>query len=86
VLHGAEEACRKQGIVLSSIAVRPADGLIDQIPLHAPTALSAPASSSLRCWAPCATGKPLVLIDMQLRGYSSVNPDNMMGGYLATNT
>jgi DNA-binding LacI/PurR family transcriptional regulator len=31
-----------------------------------------------------ATGKPLVLIDMKLRGYSSVNPDNFMGGYLAT--
>jgi DNA-binding LacI/PurR family transcriptional regulator len=31
-----------------------------------------------------ASGKPLVLIDMKLRGYSSVNPDNMMGGYLAT--
>jgi DNA-binding LacI/PurR family transcriptional regulator len=30
------------------------------------------------------SGKPLVLIDMKLRGYSSVNPDNHMGGYLAT--
>ena len=28
--------------------------------------------------------EPLVLIDMKLRGYSSVNPDNHMGGYLAT--
>jgi DNA-binding LacI/PurR family transcriptional regulator len=31
-----------------------------------------------------ATGKPLVLIDMKMQGYSSVNPDNLMGGYLAT--
>jgi DNA-binding LacI/PurR family transcriptional regulator len=26
----------------------------------------------------------MVLIDMKMRGYSSVNPDNLMGGYLAT--
>lgn len=85
VLHGAEEACRKQGIVLSSLAVRPADGLIDQIPLHATDGIvCAGFFEPEMLGALRATGKPLVLIDMQLRGYSSVNPDNMMGGYLAT--
>jgi DNA-binding LacI/PurR family transcriptional regulator len=85
VLHGAEEACRKQGIVLSFMAVGPADGLIDQIRMHAPDGIvcagffEPETLSALR-----STGKQLVLIDMQLRGYSSVNPDNMMGGYLAT--
>jgi len=85
VLHGAEEACRKQGIVLSFMAVGPADGLIDQIRMHAPDGIVCAGFfepeilSALR-----STGKQLVLIDMQLRGYSSVNPDNMMGGYLAT--
>jgi DNA-binding LacI/PurR family transcriptional regulator len=49
VLHGAEEACRKLGIVLSFMAM----------------------------------GKPMALIDMRLRGYSSVNPENMLGGFLA---
>src|SRR4051812_50112406 len=34
VLHGAEEACRKQGIVLSFMAVGPAGGLIGQNRLH----------------------------------------------------
>jgi DNA-binding LacI/PurR family transcriptional regulator len=85
VLHGAEEACRKQGIVLSFMAVGPADGLIDQIRMHAPDGIvcagffEPETLSALR-----STGKQLVLIDMKLRGYSSVNPDNMMGGYLAT--
>jgi DNA-binding LacI/PurR family transcriptional regulator len=31
-----------------------------------------------------ATGKPLVLVDMRLPGYASVNPDHRTGGYLAT--
>ncbi|GGY78445.1 LacI family DNA-binding transcriptional regulator [Pseudoduganella plicata] len=85
VLHGAEEACRKQGIVLSFMAVGPADGLADQLRIHAPDAIVCAGFfepellTALR-----GTGKPIVLIDMKLRGYSSVNPDNMMGGYLAT--
>lgn len=85
VLHGAEEACRKQGIVLSFMAVSPADGVAEQLRMHAPDALVCAGFfepellDALR-----ASGKPLVLIDMKLRGYSSVNPDNFMGGYLAT--
>lgn len=85
VLHGAEEACRKQGIVLSFMALGPADGLIGQIRMHAPDGIvcagffEPETLNALR-----STGKHLVLIDMKLRGYSSVNPDNMMGGYLAT--
>jgi DNA-binding LacI/PurR family transcriptional regulator len=85
VLHGAEEACRKQGLVLSFMAVGPADGVTEQLRMHAPDGIVCAGFfepellNALR-----ATGKPLVLIDMKLRGYSSVNPDNMMGGYLAT--
>lgn len=85
VLHGAEEACRKQGIVLSFMAVGPADGVTEQLRMHAPDAIVCAGFfepellNALR-----ATGKPLVLIDMKLRGYSSVNPANMMGGYIAT--
>ena len=85
VLHGAEEACRKQGIVLSFMAVGPADGLIDQIRMHAPDGIVCAGFFEPETLAALrATGKQLVLIDMKLRGYSSVNPDNMMGGYLAT--
>ena len=85
VLHGAEEACRTQGIVLSFMAVGPADGVTEQLRMHAPDAIvCAGFFEPELLGALRATGKPLVLIDMKMRGYSSVNPDNMMGGYLAT--
>ncbi|QJD99771.1 LacI family transcriptional regulator [Massilia forsythiae] len=85
VLHGAEEACRKQGIVLSFMAVGPADGVNDQLRMHAPDAIVCAGFFEPELLAALrASGKPLVLIDMKLRGYSSVNPDNHMGGYLAT--
>lgn len=85
VLHGAEEACRKQGIVLSFMAVGPADGVTEQLRMHAPDAMvCAGFFEPELLGALRATGKPLVLIDMKMRGYSSVNPDNLMGGYLGT--
>jgi len=85
VLHGAEEACRKQGIVLSFLAVGPADGLNEQLRMHAPDAIVCAGFFEPELLAALrASGKPIVLIDMKLRGYSSVNPDNHMGGQLAT--
>jgi DNA-binding LacI/PurR family transcriptional regulator len=85
VLHGAEEACRKHGIVLSFMAIGPADGLLDHMRLHMPDGIvCAGFIEPETLGALRATGKQLVLIDMKLRGYSSVNPDNFMGGYLAT--
>ena len=45
VLHGAEEACRKQGIVLSFMAVGPADGCA----CTRRTPSCAPASSNPSC-------------------------------------
>jgi DNA-binding LacI/PurR family transcriptional regulator len=85
VLHGAEEACRRQGIVLSFLAVDPADGVSEQLRMHAPDAIVCAGFFEPELLAALrASGKPIVLIDMKLRGYSSVNPDNHMGGYLAT--
>jgi DNA-binding LacI/PurR family transcriptional regulator len=85
VLHGAEEACRQQGVVLSFMAVGPGDSVAEQLRMHAPDAMvCAGFFEPELLGALRATGKPLVLIDMKLRGYSSVNPDNLMGGYLAT--
>lgn len=85
VLHGAEEACRKLGIVLSFMAVGPADGVTEQLRMHAPDAIVCAGFFEPELLAALrSTGKPMVLIDMKLRGYNSVNPDNMMGGYLAT--
>ena len=84
VLHGAEEACRKQGIVLSFMAADPGDSVHDQLRMHAPDAIvCAGFFEPELLGALHASGKPIVLIDMKLRGYSSVNPDNHMGGYLA---
>src|SRR5213078_1388144 len=38
VLHGAEEACRREGIVLSFIAVGPAEPVMGLLRLHQPDA------------------------------------------------
>jgi DNA-binding LacI/PurR family transcriptional regulator len=84
VLHGAEEACRRQGIVLSFMAIDPADGVGEQLRMHAPDAILCAGFFEPELLAALrASGKPIVLIDMKLRGYDSVNPDNHMGGYLA---
>jgi DNA-binding LacI/PurR family transcriptional regulator len=85
VLRGSEEACRRQGIALSFVVVSPADSIAEQLRMHACDAMVCAGFfepdllASLR-----ATGKPMVLIDMKMPGYSSVNPDNLLGGYLAT--
>jgi DNA-binding LacI/PurR family transcriptional regulator len=85
VLHGAEEACRREGVALSFIAVGPAEPVLDQIRLHQPDAiLCAGFFEPELLDALRDTGKPLVLVDMHLPGYTSVNPDHRLGGYLAT--
>ncbi len=85
VLHGAAEACRKKGIILSFMAVGPADGMKEQIRLHAPNAILCAGFFEPEMLAALrATGKPLVLIDMKMHDFTSINPDNQMGGYLAT--
>ncbi len=85
VLHGAEAACRAEGIALSFVAVRPAEPVMEQIRVHQPDAiLCAGFFEPELLHAIRASGKPMVLIDMQLSGYTSVNPDNRLGGYLAT--
>ena len=85
VLHGAEEACRREGIALAFIAVGPAEPVLGQIRLHQPDAiLCAGFFEPEVLTALQQVGKPMVLVDMHRRGFTSVNPDNMRGGYLAT--
>ncbi len=85
VLHGAEEACRREGIALSFIVVGPAEPVLEQIRLHQPDAvLCAGFFEPEVLSALMQTGKPIVLVDMQRRGFTSVNPDNALGGFLAT--
>jgi len=85
VLHGAEEACRREGIALSIIVVGPAEPVLEQVRVHQPDAiLCAGFFEPEVLSALTQTGKPLVLVDMHRRGLSSINPDNVLGGYLAT--
>ena len=39
VLHGAEAACRREGIALSFVAIGPAEPVMEQIRVHQPDAI-----------------------------------------------
>jgi DNA-binding LacI/PurR family transcriptional regulator len=85
VLHGAEEACRREGIALSLIVVGPAEPVLEQIRLHQPDAILCAGFFEPEVLSALQqTGKPMVLVDMYRRGFTSINPDNISGGYLAT--
>jgi DNA-binding LacI/PurR family transcriptional regulator len=85
VLHGAEEACRRAGLALSFIAANPTEPVLDQIRLHQTDAILCAGFFEPELLAALRdTGKPLALIDLHAPGYNSVNPDNRLGGYLAT--
>jgi DNA-binding LacI/PurR family transcriptional regulator len=85
VLHGAEEACRREGIALSFIAVGPAEPVLGQIRVHQPDAIVCAGFFEPEVLAALQqVGRPIVLVDMHRRGFTSVNPDNVRGGYLAT--
>ena len=85
VLHGAEAACRREGIALSFIAVAPAESVLSQIRVHQPDAILCAGFFEPEVLAALQqVGKPIVLVDMHRRGFTSVNPDNVRGGYLAT--
>ena len=85
VLHGAEQACRRQGIALSFFAINPAEPVLDQIRRHQPDAILCAGYFEPELLAALRdTGKPIVLADLRLSGYNSINPDHRLGGYLAT--
>ncbi len=85
VLQGAEAACRREGVALSFIAVDPAEPVLGQIRLHQPDAIVCAGFFEPEVLAALQqVGKPIVLIDMHRPGFTSVNPDNMRGGYLVT--
>jgi DNA-binding LacI/PurR family transcriptional regulator len=85
VLQGAEIACRREGVALSFIAVDPAEPVLAQIRPHQPDAIVCAGFFEPEVLAALQqVGKPIVLVDMQRRSFTSVNPDNFRGGYLAT--
>jgi DNA-binding LacI/PurR family transcriptional regulator len=85
VLQGAEIACRRESVALSFIAVDPAEPVLGQLRLHQPDAIVCAGFFEPEVLAALQqVGKPIVLVDMHRPGFTSVNPDNFRGGYLAT--
>jgi len=85
VLHGVEEACREYGAVPTLLATGPADPLRDQLRLHEPDAILAAGFFEAEVLNLVAGLElPMALVDFWLPGMPSVNPDNALGGFFAT--
>jgi DNA-binding LacI/PurR family transcriptional regulator len=85
VLQGAEQACRRAGVALSLYVVNPAEPVAELVRAQQPDAILCAGYFEPELVAVLRdSGKPLALVDMQLPGFSSVNPDHHLGGYLAT--
>lgn len=85
LLLGIEDACREQGIALSFLAIGPGDAVSEQVMLHQPDALICAGFFEPELLALLQQMKlPLVLADLWAPGMPCVNPDNVLGGYLAT--
>lgn len=85
VMHGAEAACRERRLTLSFMAIDPADNIVDRLRGQGFDAIICAGFFEPELLAALRnTGRRLVLIDAKVHGYSSVNPDNMRGAYLAT--
>jgi DNA-binding LacI/PurR family transcriptional regulator len=85
VLQGAEQACRRAGVALSFYVVNPAEPVAELLRAQQPDAILCAGYFEPELVAVLRdSGKPLVLVDMHLPGFSSINPDHHLGGYLAT--
>ena len=78
LLLGIEDLCREKGVALSFLSIGPGDAVSEQVMLHQPDALICAGF-----FEPELLG-PLVLVDLWAPGLPCVNPDNTLGGYLAT--
>ena len=85
VLQGAEQACRRAGVALSFGVVHPGEPVAELVRAQQPDAILCAGYFEPELVAVLRdSGKPLALVDMHLPGFSSVNPDHHLGGYLAT--
>lgn len=85
LLLGIEDSCRDKGIALSFLAVGPGDTVSEQVRLHQPDALICAGFFEPELLALLQQmNLPLVLADLWAPGLPCVNPDNTLGGYLAT--
>ncbi|WGL27309.1 LacI family DNA-binding transcriptional regulator [Pectobacterium brasiliense] len=85
LLLGVENACRQEGIALSFLALGPMDPVEEQVRLHEPDALLCAGFFEPELLAVLHKMQlPLALVDLWAPDLPSVNPDNVQGGYLAT--
>jgi DNA-binding LacI/PurR family transcriptional regulator len=84
VLHGVEDACRDEEIVLSYTSLRPSDRVTELVRRHeADGLLCAGYFEPKQLERLSGTGLPIVLIDHHAPGFASVNMDNVAGAYAA---
>lgn len=86
LLLNVEAICREHKIALSFLAIGPADPIAEQILAHNPDALICAGYFEPEMISAFQEKiqLPLVLLDLWLPGFSSVNPDNVKGACLAT--
>jgi LacI family transcriptional regulator, repressor for deo operon, udp, cdd, tsx, nupC, and nupG len=80
VLHGVEEACRQEEIVLSYASLQPGDRATEIIRRHDANGLICAGHFEPKLLERIAgLGLPIVLVDHAAAGYTSVNIDNVAG-------
>jgi LacI family transcriptional regulator, repressor for deo operon, udp, cdd, tsx, nupC, and nupG len=80
VLHGVEDACRDEEIVLSYTSLRPGDRAVEIVRRHEADGLLCAGYFEPKLMERIAAiGLPLVLIDHFVPGMTSVNIDNISG-------
>lgn len=85
VLHGVEEACRREGVALSYCSVSTEDNISDIIRIQEVDAIiCAGYFDADMLTAFKRSGKQLILVDNNQPGFLSVNTDNVTGAYQAT--
>lgn len=84
VLHGVEDACRDEEIVLSYTTLRPHDRALEIIRRHESDALILANYVEPKLLEKIKQlGLPVVLVDHHMQGFSSVNMDNTGGAIQA---
>ncbi|GEM47875.1 LacI family DNA-binding transcriptional regulator [Deinococcus cellulosilyticus] len=85
VLHGVEDACRKEGVALSYCQVAPEDNIPEIIRIQEVDALICVGHFDPEMLTAFKrSGKPVILVDNHQPGYLCVNTDNLTGAYQAT--
>jgi LacI family transcriptional regulator, repressor for deo operon, udp, cdd, tsx, nupC, and nupG len=84
VLHGVEDACRDEEIVLSYSSLRPGDRVAELVRRHEADGLICAGFFEPKLLERIAgLGLPVVLIDHAAAGFPAVNMDNFNGAYKA---